>query len=155
MTAASSGDGSMRAGNADRERVVAQLNAAFAEGRLDVGELDERVTAAYAAKTLGELVPLTADLPDGQDRRAAPARREGDVPAHPVPDTNRWASVGGALGIFLVCTLIWGVVSITAGHVIYFWPIWTAIPFALALIGMIAGAGDARDRRNRDRHRDR
>ena len=56
---------------------MAQLNAAFAEGRLDVGELDERVAAAYAAKTLGELVPLTADLPVGQQqaRPAAPARR--------------------------------------------------------------------------------
>ena len=47
------GDGSLRAGNADRERVVAQLNTAFAEGRLDVAELDERVAAAYAAKTAG------------------------------------------------------------------------------------------------------
>jgi len=71
-TSASSGDGSIRAGNADRERVVAQLNAAFSEGRLDVAELDERVAAAYAAKTLGELVPLTADLPAGQQTVAFP-----------------------------------------------------------------------------------
>jgi hypothetical protein len=158
-SASSSGDGSLRAGNADRERVVAQLNQAFSEGRLDVAELDERVATAYAAKTLGELVPLTADLPVGrqQGRSTAPARRAADVPAEtggPSPAV-RWAPVTGALGLFLVNVLIWGVVSITAGHVIYFWPIWTAIPFALALIGMIAGAGDARDRRNRNRHRDR
>ena len=156
-TPASSGDGSIRAGNADRERVVAQLNAAFSEGRLDVGELDERVAAAYAAKTLGELVPLTADLPVGHQkgRSTAPARREDRAPARagaPSPAV-RWAPVTGALGLFLVNVLIWGVISITTGDLIYFWPIWTAIPFALAVIGMIAGAGDARDRRRRYRDR--
>ena len=157
-TAASSspGDDKLRAGNADREKVVAKLNAAFAEGRLDVSELDERVSAAYAAKTLGELVPLTADLPGGQ-QKATPARREERPavrPNAPGPAV-RWAPVTGALGIFLINVLIWGVISISTGNMIYFWPIWTAIPLALALIGMVAGAGDARDRRNRDRYRDR
>jgi hypothetical protein len=51
--------------------------------------------------------------------------------------------------------VIWGAISLGTGELIYFWPIWTAIPLALALVGMIAGAGDARDRRNRDRRRDR
>jgi hypothetical protein len=155
MSTPSSGDASMRAGNADRERVVAQLNTAFSEGRLDVAELDERVAAAYAAKTLGELVPLTADLPVGQQRaRSTPPARRADrapVPAGAPSPAVRWAPVTGALGLFLVNVLIWGVISISTGHTIYFWPIWTAIPFALAVIGMIAGAGDARDRRNRDR----
>ena len=153
----SSGDGRLRAGNADREKVVAQLNAAFAEGRLDVTELDERVSAAYAAKTLGELVPLTADLPGGQQKAAAPARREDRPPARPnAPGPAvRWAPVTGALGLFLVNVLIWGIISVSTGNLIYFWPIWTAIPLALALIGMVAGSGDARDRRNRDRYRDR
>jgi hypothetical protein len=157
MSTPSSGDGSIRAGNADRERVVAQLNTAFSEGRLDVAELDERVAAAYAAKTLGELVPLTADLPVGQQRgrSAAPTRRadHAPVPASAPNPAVRWAPVTGALGLFLVNVLIWGVISVSTGNLIYFWPIWTAIPFALAVIGMIAGAGDARDRRNR--HRDR
>jgi DUF1707 SHOCT-like domain len=155
-TASSSGDGSLRAGNADREQVVAQLNTAFSEGRLDVAELDERVAAAYAAKTLGELVPLTADLPVAQQGRSvAPARREdhAPVPAGAPSPAVRWAPVTGALGLFLVNVVIWGAISLGTGELIYFWPIWTAIPLALALVGMIAGAGDARDRRNR--HRDR
>ena len=155
-TQASSGDGSLRPGNADRERVVAQLNTAFSEGRLDVAELDERVAAAYAAKTLGELVPLTADLPVGQQgRTSAPARREANapVPAGAPSPAVRWAPVTGALGLFLVNVVIWGAISLGTGELIYFWPIWTAIPLALALVGMIAGAGDARDRRNRRRDR--
>lgn len=50
---------------------MARLNAAFAEGRLDVTELDERVGRAYAATTVGELRPLTADLPRGAATPAA------------------------------------------------------------------------------------
>jgi hypothetical protein len=53
----------LRASDADRERVAKILHDALAEGRLTLTELDERLQSAYAAKTLGDLVPLTADLP--------------------------------------------------------------------------------------------
>jgi uncharacterized protein DUF1707 len=53
-----------RASDAEREAVVARLRNAAGEGRLTVEELDERIDAAYAAKTRAELEPLTADLPD-------------------------------------------------------------------------------------------
>ncbi|MEU6233415.1 DUF1707 domain-containing protein [Kitasatospora sp. NPDC047058] len=53
----------MRASDADRERVAELLRDAYAEGRLDVEEHAERIEAAYAAKTMGDLAPLTRDLP--------------------------------------------------------------------------------------------
>ncbi|MBU6529944.1 DUF1707 domain-containing protein [Streptomyces sp. NPDC057245] len=53
----------IRASHADRDRVVDVLGAAAGDGRLTAGELDERVGAALSARTLGELVALTADLP--------------------------------------------------------------------------------------------
>ncbi|GGV43576.1 hypothetical protein GCM10010495_71460 [Kitasatospora herbaricolor] len=53
----------MRASDADRERVAELLRDAYAEGRLNVDEHAERIEAAYGAKTLGELAPLTRDLP--------------------------------------------------------------------------------------------
>lgn len=53
----------LRASDADRERVSTLLQQACAEGRLDSQELDERLDAAYSARTLAELEPLTADLP--------------------------------------------------------------------------------------------
>jgi Domain of unknown function (DUF1707) len=56
-------DGRMRAGHADRERVIGVLKAAFVQGRLDAGELDARVGAAFAARTYGELAALTSDIP--------------------------------------------------------------------------------------------
>ena len=52
----------LRASDADRERVIALLNEAAGDGRLTLGEHSERVECAYAARTLGELAPLTADL---------------------------------------------------------------------------------------------
>ncbi|WP_116243909.1 DUF1707 domain-containing protein [Nocardiopsis sp. FIRDI 009] len=67
-----SGEGRMRASDADRDAVAHQLREALAEGRLDPEEHSERLEALYRAKTLGELVPLTEDLPaPGGD--AAPA----------------------------------------------------------------------------------
>jgi hypothetical protein len=53
----------MRASDADRDRVAEVLREAYAEGRLDAAEHTERIDAAYSAKTLGELAPLLADLP--------------------------------------------------------------------------------------------
>ncbi|MGY1717128.1 DUF1707 domain-containing protein [Geodermatophilus sp. SYSU D01106] len=53
----------IRAGDSDREGTVRQLQRHFSQGRIDATEFDERVRAAYAARTLGELADLTADLP--------------------------------------------------------------------------------------------
>jgi hypothetical protein len=52
----------LRASDADRERVVALLGEALADGRLSSDEHAERIGAAYSARTLGELTGLTADL---------------------------------------------------------------------------------------------
>ncbi|MGW2397943.1 DUF1707 SHOCT-like domain-containing protein [Kitasatospora sp. NPDC001664] len=53
----------LRASDADRERVAELLRDAYAEGRLTVEEHSERIELAYGAKTLGDLAPLTRDLP--------------------------------------------------------------------------------------------
>jgi hypothetical protein len=56
-------DASIRASDDDREKVVTVLREAYSEGRLTADEFDERTSAAYAARTWGELRELTADLP--------------------------------------------------------------------------------------------
>jgi hypothetical protein len=53
----------VRASHAEREAVVNRLLAALDQGRLTLTEFDERSAAAYAAKTHGELLDLTSDLP--------------------------------------------------------------------------------------------
>ncbi|MEV7382699.1 DUF1707 SHOCT-like domain-containing protein [Streptomyces lydicus] len=63
----------LRASDADRERVAEILRDALAEGRLEMEEFEERLDAAYRARTYGELEPLTADLPTGAAAPGAPA----------------------------------------------------------------------------------
>jgi Domain of unknown function (DUF1707) len=53
----------LRASDADREAVVRRLHDAVVKGLLSIEECDERVAAAYAARFVRELPPLTADLP--------------------------------------------------------------------------------------------
>jgi hypothetical protein len=55
--------GSLRASDADRERVAEILREAAGDGRLTLDELDERLDAVYQAKTYAELEPVTRDLP--------------------------------------------------------------------------------------------
>lgn len=70
----------IRASDADRDRVADILREALAEGRLTTDEHAERIETLYAAKTMGELEPLTRDLPV-PGRTAEP----GPVPGRPVP----------------------------------------------------------------------
>jgi hypothetical protein len=77
----------LRASDADRERVARILHDAMAEGRLTIDELDERLQQTYSSKTLGDLVPITSDLPITAATIIPPAARLQDA----VP-TNR---IGG------------------------------------------------------------
>jgi hypothetical protein len=78
-------DDRIRISDADRERAAARLREHFAEGRLSLDELDERIAAALTAKTVGDVRRIMADLPDpvpapSQARRSAPwAPRPGAV----------------------------------------------------------------------------
>jgi hypothetical protein len=51
------------ASGADRDTAAGLLNAAWAEGRLTADQYDQRLSAAYAARTWQQLDQLTADLP--------------------------------------------------------------------------------------------
>lgn len=61
----------LRASDAERERVVNFLREHALAGRLSNDELEERIGAAYAAVTRGDLERLIGDLPR---RDATPAR---------------------------------------------------------------------------------
>ena len=63
----------LRASDADRDRTAAVLGGALAAGRLTTTEYAERLDTTYAAKTLGELAPLTRDLPAGDATDASVA----------------------------------------------------------------------------------
>jgi hypothetical protein len=70
--------GEVRASDAEREAAVERLRVATVEGRLTLTELTERTEAAYTATTRGDLVSITADLPE-----------VSGPPAVPTPSTAR------------------------------------------------------------------
>ncbi len=84
----------MRASDAERERIAEVLREAVAEGRLDMEEFDERLGAAYAARTHGQLEPLVRDLPvpgSAAPAPPAPADRTGWAERIGGTPTSKWA----------------------------------------------------------------
>jgi len=74
---------SIRASDADRDRIATALRENLADGRLTTEEFDERLDKALAAKTIGELEGLMTDLPEtgiSQRADASPDRPEGNPP---------------------------------------------------------------------------
>lgn len=53
----------VRVGDADREAAAAQLRDHYADGRLTLEELNERLDQAFAAKTKADLNTVMRDLP--------------------------------------------------------------------------------------------
>ncbi|MFI6620981.1 DUF1707 domain-containing protein [Streptomyces sp. NPDC050528] len=62
----------LRASDAERDRVEAQLQHHYAVGRLTLPELEERVAVAYEARTRDQLDALVRDLPSEVDEPASP-----------------------------------------------------------------------------------
>lgn len=133
----------IRIGHVEREAAVNRLQSAFSEGRLDVTEFDQRVAQVYAARTAGELVPLTADLPvtgtPGVTPLAAPPA--DSKPSSPHRETGgrvlvwAWGAWAAAVSVNLV---VWLLVSLGTGDPPYFWPIWVAGPWgAVLLVGTL------------------
>lgn len=86
--AARSVRGTIRAADADRDRVVEFLKVAYTEGRLSKDEYDGRVANALSARTYADLDRVTADLP-------VPAA----APVPPAAKTNGLAIASFACGL--------------------------------------------------------
>ncbi len=109
-------DPGLRASDAERESTVDLLREQSSAGRLDLEELEQRVGAAYAARTRGDLVALVSDLP-ATPRAPRPARTQhGDD----------WRTF---LLVSVVLVAIWALSG--AG---YLWPAWVMVWWAFALV---------------------
>jgi hypothetical protein len=122
----------LRAADADRHKIADQLKSALDEGRLSLGEYDDRVREAYAARTYAELLILVADLPrpgvsaaEVSARQAAELRRaERKLPVALLVLWTIW----GALAA--VNLMVWFLVAVTVDGYVYPWPIWLLVPGA-------------------------
>jgi len=64
----------LRASDADREVIHGVLAEAFATGRLDRSEYDERTATVLSARTLGDLPPIVVDLVPNLPARTSSGR---------------------------------------------------------------------------------
>jgi Domain of unknown function (DUF1707) len=108
-------DRAIRASDQDRDSVAELLSEACAVGRLSREELDDRATAAYSAKTQGELRDLTADLPRPVARTDLPSEtvalsrmrpRAGRCPAGEMIWILEFALAAG-LALLLIPPAVW------------------------------------------------
>jgi DUF1707 SHOCT-like domain/Cell wall-active antibiotics response LiaF, C-terminal len=81
----------LRASDSDRDRVIAMLGEALADGRLSHEEYTERMPLALAARTLGDLAALTTDLAAPEHQ---PVQLDGGQPVtalfNAAGRTGRW-----------------------------------------------------------------
>ena len=147
-------DPRIRASDEDRDRAATLLREHHAVGRLTAEEFNERLDKAYAARTMGDLDALLADLP-GIDlyrlpdaslpRYRAPAAGHGSLPA--MWSQGNVARAGGRfspgwqaawgswLSISLVTMVIWAISGFG-----YPWFLWVAGPWgAMMLARWISG----------------
>jgi len=98
----------LRITNQDREQVVEQIKTAFAEGRLDKDEMDERLELAMNARTHGDLVPILRDLnPAGYVPRSAPAAAPaGYAPPYSAPIDGAERACASAAHLLSLCGLL-------------------------------------------------
>jgi hypothetical protein len=106
------------ASDRERESVVDVLRDAFTDGRLTLEEFEGRTSAAYAARTWGDLRELTGDLPFepvlGADlRHSGPhSARQGALEQ---ADRSRHSRRERPFGSLLPVVFAWILISALAG----------------------------------------
>ncbi len=109
-------DRSFRASDEDRERLVAVLREQMVAGGLTSEELDERVGAAYTAKTWDDLRGLVKDLP------VTVQLADERVPVPP-PQAHRVSSRPRGPSPLLPIAFAWLAIMILGDRIIFFAPI--------------------------------
>jgi Domain of unknown function (DUF1707) len=111
-------DPTLRVSDDEREAVATLLRGHAGEGRLDLDELEQRLGAAYAATTRGDLDRLLEDLPSTR-------------PASPRPAVRRHGALHGWSAFLRVGVLLLAIWAISGFG--YFWPAWVLVWWGLAL----------------------
>jgi Domain of unknown function (DUF1707) len=115
----------LRASDADRERLVDELEQHAIDGRLTTDEFEQRTGQAYEAKTVGQLQALRQDLPATTGSQVVSRHQQrSELTKRSLQET------GGSAGLFVVCTVIW----LASGASGQFWPVWVLIIVVLSLV---------------------
>lgn len=142
---AAAGGERLRAGHADRERVIQALKDAFVQDRLTRDELGARAGLALTARTLAELAALTGDIPAapadpvaaGLARTPAPGR-PGLVQRHPL--VWGFAGAGSCVAIAFGLVMLAANVLDPAGFGNPYHP-WSKLCVLVAFAALLTGIG--------------
>ncbi len=112
----------LRLSDADRDKASEFLRQSFADGRLTLDEMEDRLEVVYAAKTGADLAGVFDDLPVERARASGPPVRS------PAPRRG----VSDQLRIYLLVNGLMVAIWLLSGAG-YFWPIWVIVPWGFAL----------------------
>ena len=112
----------VRASDGDRDDTAARLRRAYSDGCITSEELEERLDAALAARTRGELKRLVADLP----KRTKPTRERIERAQRKAfrDHAYTYAGVNGGL------VTIWAATGADPSV----WPLWSIVPWGIMLL---------------------
>lgn len=126
----------LRASDHDRDLAREHLLTAYAEGRLDEDEVDERTTTLASSRTLGELVPLLQDVVVPPAPGAHPLAH-ADPFATPRPllhaeaerryRQRRQQALAAFLTPSLICWVIWLASAAGTGDLDFPWPVFVML----------------------------
>ncbi len=151
----------MRIGHAEKDAVLEVLGKAYADGQLELEELEQRQTTCLAAKYADELPALTSDLsalpvarPETQEAKGAPLRFAvmggTDLLLGPELPTVRSFALWGGNHIFIGDVMGPGVrlelslISLMGGHGVFVPPGVRVIDESFSLMGGVDINRDAR-----------
>ena len=143
----------LRASDLDRNVALDALSAAYADGRLDREEHDQRSSVVQGSKTLGDLLGQLRDLtPDAGQAGlvlASPAMMERRAEEAYLRIRQR------AVSSFLIPTLIcWGIWALTSRDTEFPWPVFVMLFTGVRLLSVILNRRDliAEQRRRIEKH---
>lgn len=132
---------SLRAGMSDRDEVARILSDAYAEGKLDDLEYQERLESALRIKLLGEVRPLVIDLGSPKHllaRREPPAMAIERIRAEKRSELRRAITTWSGLAVLF--NVIYLVTALTGAGLHYYWPIWPLVGVGIWVVTALADA---------------
>lgn len=131
----------VRASDAERERVVAELQQNYMAGRITIREFEARLDRVFAAMTLAELSAVTRDLPaprSGRRFHRAASRRQKARSRQASTRRRRQLSrktVNHLLALTVVTVFLAGL-WLVLGVGVFWWSIWVMGTWAYLIVQM-------------------